>query len=266
MEIHADVRLLVALLVPLVAAHAGSPDSDALVSKYENKFAVVLKDGINTCLHRSTGEEMARAMGGIQPSGLPEGGSMSSMIIDQNGRAVYWPGNSLQQALQNCQLDPLHKGEIVKLIHVGVGYGYLHLQLKTTSPHTDTRGVGAFEHHELHGGDVMLTIMPDQVPVVGKRFHKGPGVKSPEDRAAIEALVGGWLALFDTAEAAQTAQIGNTASGIYVRQVKAGMSFAEVEAALGPPETRVDLGEKVLYKYKDMTTVEFHDGKVTDVR
>ena len=43
------------------------------------------------------------------------------------------------------------------------------------------------------------------------------------------------------------------------------MSFAEVESALGVPQTRVDLGEKVLYKYKDMT-VEFHDGKVTDVR
>jgi hypothetical protein len=43
------------------------------------------------------------------------------------------------------------------------------------------------------------------------------------------------------------------------------MSFAEVEDALGLPVTRVDLGEKVLYKYKD-TTVEFHDGKVVDVR
>jgi hypothetical protein len=54
-------------------------------------------------------------------------------------------------------------------------------------------------------------------------------------------------------------------TGVFVNQVKAGMSFAEVEQALGPPQTRVDLGEKVLYKYKDMT-VEFHDGKVTDVR
>jgi hypothetical protein len=43
------------------------------------------------------------------------------------------------------------------------------------------------------------------------------------------------------------------------------MSFAEVEEALGVPQTRVDLGGKVLYKYKDMT-VEFHDGKVADVR
>lgn len=50
-----------------------------------------------------------------------------------------------------------------------------------------------------------------------------------------------------------------------MKEVKLGMTPAEVESALGLPETKVDLGEKVLYKYKDMT-VEFHDGKVTDVR
>jgi hypothetical protein len=49
------------------------------------------------------------------------------------------------------------------------------------------------------------------------------------------------------------------------KHLKLGMTFAEVEGVLGQPETRVDLGPKVLYKYKDMT-VEFHDGKVTDVR
>ena len=49
------------------------------------------------------------------------------------------------------------------------------------------------------------------------------------------------------------------------KQLKSGMTFAEIESVLGPPETRADLGSKVLYKYKDMT-VEFHDGKVTDVR
>jgi hypothetical protein len=47
--------------------------------------------------------------------------------------------------------------------------------------------------------------------------------------------------------------------------VRLGMTPAEVESALGPPQTRVDLGPKVLYKYKDMT-FEFRDGKVTDVR
>jgi len=49
------------------------------------------------------------------------------------------------------------------------------------------------------------------------------------------------------------------------KEIKLGMTPADVEAALGLPETKVDLGEKVLYKYKDMT-VEFRDGKVADVR
>jgi hypothetical protein len=39
----------------------------------------------------------------------------------------------------------------------------------------------------------------------------------------------------------------------------------KVEAAIGIPETRADLGEKLLYKYKSMT-VEFRNGKVIDVR
>ena len=50
-----------------------------------------------------------------------------------------------------------------------------------------------------------------------------------------------------------------------VKEIRLGMTPAEVEAALGAPETKADLGEKALYKYKNMT-VEFHDGKVTDVR
>ena len=49
------------------------------------------------------------------------------------------------------------------------------------------------------------------------------------------------------------------------KKIRLGMTTDQVEKALGPPATRADLGEKVLYKYKDMT-VEFHDGKVTDVR
>lgn len=76
-------------------------------------------------------------------------------------------------------------------------------------------------------------------------------------------LIDQWLKTFDTEE--EAAKLGNTASGAFVKEVKLGMTPAEVEAVLGVPETKVDLGEKVLYKYKNMT-VEFHDGKVTDVR
>ncbi len=49
------------------------------------------------------------------------------------------------------------------------------------------------------------------------------------------------------------------------REVRLGMTTTEVEATLGLPETKVDLGEKAVYKYKNMT-VEFKDGKVADVR
>jgi hypothetical protein len=49
------------------------------------------------------------------------------------------------------------------------------------------------------------------------------------------------------------------------KEIKLGMTTDQVEQVLGVPATKVNLGEKVLYKYKDMT-VEFHDGKVTDVR
>jgi hypothetical protein len=54
-------------------------------------------------------------------------------------------------------------------------------------------------------------------------------------------------------------------AGPPAKEIRLGMDFSQVEAVLGPPETRADLGTKVLYKYKDMT-VEFRDGKVADVR
>ena len=85
-----------------------------------------------------------------------------------------------------------------------------------------------------------------------------------KDLNAADALAAHWFKPV-TSPGAAAPEFGNTASGVFVDQVKAGMSFSEVEHALGVPQTRIDLGEKVLYKYKDMT-VEFHDGKVADVR
>lgn len=108
-------------------------------------------------------------------------------------------------------------------------------------PHSLTRGIGAFAHESVEVGHVTLLFTSNTDP---------------------DALIATWLRLSDTAE---RGKLGNTASMVEVKRVKLGMSFAEVERALGVPETRVDLGPKVLYKYKDMT-VEFHDGKVADIR
>jgi len=49
------------------------------------------------------------------------------------------------------------------------------------------------------------------------------------------------------------------------KEIKLGMTVADVEAAMGLPKTKADLGEKLIYKYDDMV-VEFREGKVVDVK
>jgi len=47
--------------------------------------------------------------------------------------------------------------------------------------------------------------------------------------------------------------------------VKLSMTASEVEAAMGPPESRVDSGDRALHKYRDMT-IAFRNGEVVEVR
>jgi hypothetical protein len=82
-----------------------------------------------------------------------------------------------------------------------------------------------------------------------------PAVSAPP-AVAPEAVAAGAAA--PLAESSAPAATGT-------KEIKLGMTTDQVERALGPPVTKADLGEKVLYKYKDMT-IEFHGGKVTDVR
>jgi hypothetical protein len=133
------------------------------------------------------------------------------------------------------------------VFNVGFHSGSLVLLVSTVSAHSITRGIGAFAHQSLEQGASALWIKAGKN---GKGFDEA------------ETLTAHWFKLFDTA--ADAATFGNTAAGVFVNQVKAGMSFADVERVLGVPQTRADLGEKVLYKYKDMT-IEFRDGKVADV-
>jgi hypothetical protein len=146
--------------------------------------------------------------------------------------------------------EPLHKGEIVFAKYTWFRRfkgGYFTITVLTVTAHQVKGGERASRHERMKHGKADLIFETSDA----------------KDYDAVAALVETWLRPFDTR--AEAAQSGNTASGIYVKEVKLGMSFAEVEAALGPPETRADLGDKVLYKYKDMT-VEFHNGKVTDVK
>jgi hypothetical protein len=150
----------------------------------------------------------------------------------------------------HCGTEPMHKGEALKILAVRLTKSYLFLDVQNLSPHSITRGIGAFAHPSMERGKAVVAVRAGNN---GKDFD------------AADALAAQWFTVLDGTNPADAARLGNTASGVFVNQVKAGMSFAEVESALGVPLTRVDLGEKVLYKYEDMT-VEFHDGKVTDVR
>jgi hypothetical protein len=254
------------LMMSAALLRAANPDQDRLIQKYKNKFAVVQKDGLTTCIHRNTnptGNAVTKTIVGVMVprsvDDMLESDSTAMVFIDQTGKPDLLP-----RSINTCQYDPLHKGEIVQLTHIDFLGGHMSLALTTLSQHSETRGVGAFTHEELNRGDTRITFMLNQIYTPGKRYPKGAGIHSAADADEVEKVVGQWLALFDSEEAAK-ASLGNTASGVFVHQVKMGMSFGEVEEALGVPVTRVDLDQKVLYKYKDMT-VEFREGKVVDVR
>jgi len=210
------------MLLALTISAIQASDKEGLLSKYRDKFVVVVKEGLSVGLRE------------------PPEGALSVGIDDL--------GNAIPNCVLNCEPEPVHKGEVLRVSHVSFRAGHLVIDLRNVSPHAVTRGIGAFAHESLETGKVSFSTRAGSK---GNDFDKA------------DALAAQWLKPFETAVAA--ASFGNTSSGVFVKQVKAGMSFAEVESVLGVPQTRVDLGEKVLYKYKDIT-VEFHDGKVTDVR
>ena len=234
------MAVLVGLSIHLIKAQSKT-DKEAAVVKYQDKFLIVKKDGIAV----SPFVKETRILGIRNPS---FGGAINIIngaegvqIIDESSSGT----------------EPIHRGEVLKisavhLINVRKGShgfepgGYLDLTVENLSPHSVTRGIGAFAHESTEIGRAFIAI------------RAGVGFNA-------DALATQWFTLLDGTNSADAARLGNTAAGIFVNQVKSGMSFAEVESALGVPQTRVDLGDKVLYKYKDMT-IEFNDGKVADVR
>jgi hypothetical protein len=206
-------------------------DKEPLFSKYRDKFVVVLKDGLSMCAQPAT---VATA---IDIHDAPAG---MTILINESG------GAEPKRALQGCHVEPMHHGEVLKVVSVALSSGYFRIVLKGVSPHNVSVGLGAFAHESVESARVGILVWSEK----GRDLDKA------------DALLSQWLKPLDTETDATS--LGNTSSGVFVKQVRAGMSFAEVEQALGLPQTRVDLGEKVLYKYRDMT-VEFQSGKVVDV-
>jgi hypothetical protein len=213
-------------------------EKDAAVLKYKGKFLVVKKDGIEAGPFVGGGGFMDPIVGG------------AGNIIYETGVIHEIPGEVLVRKGDVLTITNVHLVNVRKARNGAKQGGYLDLVIDTLSPHAVTRGVGAFAHQIMELGRAYVVI------------YAGP---SGVDFSAADGLAAQWFTLLAATNPADAAQLGNTASGVFVNQVKSGMSFAEVESALGLPLTRVDLGEKVLYKYKDMT-VEFRDGRVADVR
>jgi hypothetical protein len=208
-------------------------DKEGLLSKYRGKYVVVVGEGLSTCTQVGHFRQKS--------SSANEGEAGMSIFINERG------GIEPKRELSGCHVEPMHKSEVLKVAWVSFVKGYLYIRLLNLSPHAVTVGAGALAHESAEMGGVNIVVWTNN----GKDLDKA------------DALAAQWIKPFDSATDA--AAFGNTSSGVFVKEVKVGMSFAEVEKVLGVPQTRVDLGEKVLYKYKDMT-IEFQNGKVRDVR
>jgi hypothetical protein len=217
--------------------------------RYNKKFLVVMRDGLSIAICSNRPSVLVRPAVVLIDGDKVEFDKRSGFatFMSAFGQSMDERQGIEHPTCEDVSEEPLHKGEVLSVHGVRVAHQRLNLSVRAISPHSVTRGVGAFEHESLERGSAVLAFqLPD-----------------PKDVSSVTALVNAWVKPFDSE--AEAAQIGNTASGAFVKEVKLGMTPAEVEAALGLPGTKVDLGEKVLYKYKTMT-VEFHDGKVTDVR
>jgi hypothetical protein len=225
-----------ALLVHPIQAQS-KEEKEAAIIKYKGKFLVVKKDGLFMQL---VGQDLMCSN--------PVAHSVTNFISADQIEVI---------DEFHCETEPIHRGEVLKIHDVqlgkirrsakaAAGEEALWITVQNVSPHSITRGIGAFAHSSIERGAARIAV---------------PLGTNGNDNALFER----WFTFVDSQDSADAIKLGNTASGVFVNQVKSGMSFAEVESALGVPQTRVELGEKVLYKYKDMT-VEFHDGKVTDVR
>jgi len=218
------------ILMSVVSLHA--QDKKELTKEYKNKFVVVLKEGlaVSLCPNGHSIPDIGVTIADGSPSVHPKlFGGCTAMIA-----------------------EPIHKGEVLKIEGLVVQKVPFQgpicwVRIVTVSPHSVERGVGAFAHQSSEIGSADITFKLTEDNQVGQS----------------RSLLSEWFKLFDTQ--GEAAAFGNTASGIFVKHISVGMTFADVESSLGVPVTRIDLTDKVLYKYKDMT-IEFRDGKVSDVR
>jgi hypothetical protein len=237
------MRTMLAPFLLVASVTALSAHDKGLVDQYKDKFVVVQREGLAVAICGSQPNARVRPVTVLIDGDHVEYDKKSALMKF----ALAMPKDEYDTTCDDVVSEPVHKGEVLSVHRVRIAHQRLDLEVRAISPHAVTRGEGAFQHESLERGSAIFAFQQ-------------PDPKNPN---SVTSEVDTWLKSFDTE--AEAAQFGNTASGAFVKEVKLGMTPADVEAVMGPPITKADLGEKVLYKYKDMT-VEFHNGKVTDVR
>lgn len=139
---------------------------------------------------------------------------------------------------------PFKRGEIVTFRAISPNLIVVASALK----HSITRGQGAFQHQSPENLNLLLA------------FELG--TRATFDCSAVAKAWGN--SFEDVPEDSFQKAIAGSPSGVLVDEVAAGMSPAEVEGILGPPDRRATLAGKTVYFYPRMK-VTFVAGKVTDV-
>jgi hypothetical protein len=146
---------------------------------------------------------------------------------------------------------PFRPGEAVKIVDVterpGDGAGLV--EVVSLFKHNITRGLAAMQHES-----------PEKLRLF--LIFQRPDEEKPFDCGMVGTA---WSTLFSPLDAAAVQRmLSANPSGVLVDEVKVGMTPAEVEAILGPPERKADLTTKTIYFYPRMK-ITFVAGKVADV-
>jgi hypothetical protein len=141
-------------------------------------------------------------------------------------------------------LSSFRPGEIVRASLIGSGFGPARAMFTSIIKHSITRGSGAFRHQT---GELLRATLTIAEGMTCDQFSKALSSKLEE---VSEDQARAWALSFP--------------SGVMVDEVRQGMTFAEVEAMLGPPSRKAVLENRVVYFYPEMK-ITFVGGKVADI-
>ena len=173
---------------------------------------------------------------------------VSSIMIFYHVEVDIKDGEIVKSGHYTHEVQP---GTILGIYDLKIKNDRIELFCRTVNPHGIERGVGAFRDTYYENVSTKL------------RFFFNRSVMDSSNLTTVFSTIDEWVKPFDSYD--EAIKVGNTVSGAFVKEIKLGMTFAEVESIFGVPQKKATLGNKVIYKYSDMA-IEFVDGKVADVK